>query len=289
MYAHEAIAMALYLGPMGLIIGLVKLARSLSQPKDRRNPLTRDLLREPGHTVRAELDDVRSDLVGMMAATSPLPLFAYVELQGQHWQTTWVVVFGVAVLAGFIYLVRSIFRLVKRARELHLGLDAEVAVGQELTTLMSEGFWVFHDVKGEGPFNVDHVVVGKHGVFAVETKGRAKRIREGGDGHRVTVKDGRLEFPGWVETKPLEQAKRSAVWLGKWLSSAIGEPVSVTPVLALPGWYIERRSRSDVAVINGKSPQGYFKNSGATAITEKQVLQIKHQLDARCRDVSAGA
>ncbi len=289
MYAHEAIAMALYLGPMGLIIGLVKLARSLSRPKDRRNPLTRDLLREPGHTVRAELDDVRSDLVGMMAATSPLPLFAYVELQGQGWQATWVVVFGIAVLAGFIYLVRSIFRLVKRARALHLGLDAEMAVGQELTTLMSEEFWVFHDVKGDGPFNVDHVVVGKYGVFAVETKGRAKRIRESGDGHRVTVKDGRLEFPGWVETKPLEQAKRSAVWLGKWLSSAIGEHVSVTPVLALPGWYIERRSRSEVAVINGKSPQSYFKNSGATAITEKQVLQIKHQLDARCRDVSAGA
>lgn len=281
--------MALYLGPMGLIIGLVKLARRMYRPKDRRSPLTRELLREPGHTVRAQLDDVQSDLVAMMAATTPLPLFAYVELQGQQWQATWVVVFGIAVVVGLVYVVRSIFQLVKRSRRLRLGLDAEMAVGQELTTLMPEGFWVYHDVKADGPFNVDHVVVGKHGVFAIETKGRAKRIREDGEGHRVTVRDGRLEFPGWVETKPLEQARRSAAWLGKWLSSAIGEPVSVTPVLALPGWYIERRSRSDVAVINGKGAAGYFKNSGATTITEKQIMQIKHQLDARCRDVAVRA
>ncbi|OIQ80546.1 nuclease-related domain protein [mine drainage metagenome] len=284
-----AIAMALYILPIGLLLALVKLARRLSRHKDRRNPLTREHLRQPGHTVRAALEDAHFEILATAMATAPLPLFIYVELQGAHWQTTWLVIFGIFIAVGSAQLARKIFLLVRRSRKLQLGLDAEVAVGQELTALMPEGFWVFHDVKGGGPFNVDHVVVGRHGLFAVETKGRAKRIRESGGGHRLTLKDGRLEFPGWVETKPLEQARRNAAWLGEWLSSALGEPIRATPVLAIPGWYIERRSRSDVAVINGKSVAGYFTKSGAAELTEKQVAQIRHQLDARCRDVALHA
>ena len=39
---------------------------------------------------------------------------------------------------------------------------------------MRDGFAVFHDVPGDKAFNVDHVVIGPQGVFAVETKGRGK-------------------------------------------------------------------------------------------------------------------
>ena len=101
--------------------------------------------------------------------------------------------------------------------------------------------------------------------------------------------NGRLEFPGWTETQPLEQARRNAGWLGKWLSSAIGGSVRAQPVLALPGWYIDRKSRDEVAVINAKSPERYFTKAGGAELTDKQVQQIRHQLDFRCRDVPARA
>ena len=89
--------------------------------------------------------------------------------------------------------------------------------------VLREGFWVFHDLPGDGPFNVDHVAVGPQGLFAVETKGRPKGARGDDAGYRVVLRDEVLEFPGWRERKPLEQARRNAKWLGDWLSSAIGE------------------------------------------------------------------
>ena len=39
---------------------------------------------------------------------------------------------------------------------------------------MLQGFHVYHDFPAEG-FNIDHIVVGAKGVFAVETKTRSKR------------------------------------------------------------------------------------------------------------------
>lgn len=281
----EALAMALYLAPMGLFIALFRIVRWLKTPTDRRTPLTREFLREPGHSLRKELEDVQSDLIALMAATGPLPLFMYVELQGRHRSTVWVAIFVVLTASGLVYLTWRIAHLVRRSQALRLGLAAEMAIGQELTDLMPSGFWVFHDVKGDGPFNVDHVVVGTHGVFAVETKGRAKPILERGDGHRVTLVEDRLEFPSWVEREPLLQARRNAAWLGQWLTSAIGEKVHVRPVLALPGWYVERKSTCDVAVINGRNARGYFTHTSPSTLSPAVVARIKHQLDARCRDV----
>ncbi len=54
-----------------------------------------------------------------------------------------------------------------------LGPDCEMAVGQELNNPMCAGYRVYNDVPAEG-LNIDHVVVGRNGVFAVETKGRSK-------------------------------------------------------------------------------------------------------------------
>ena len=68
----------------------------------------------------------------------------------------------------------------------------------------------------------------------------------------------RLTFPGWVETEPIEQAKRQARWLEKHLALATGERYAVTAVLALPGWYVENTVRINdqmVRVVNPKNTQ----------------------------------
>jgi hypothetical protein len=180
----------------------------------------------------------------------------------------------------------KIVRLVERARNLRLGLEAETAVGEELNLLMKQGFGVFHDIPGDKAFNVDHVVVGPNGVFAIETKGRAKLARKGDkSAYSVELRDERLHFPDWAGREPLDQATRNADWLRKWLSSAVGEPISVKPVLVFPGWMVERKGKSDVAVISGKECVGYFPKAKFATLSPKQMQQIAHQLDARCRDV----
>ena len=89
---------------------------------------------------------------------------------------------------------------------------------------MRQGYYVFHDVNLDvttNKFNVDHVVLGKSGVFAVETKGRTKPVKGDAKVNANVKYDGtQLNFPNWVEAEPVEQAKRQANTLQKWLSSS---------------------------------------------------------------------
>ena len=63
-------------------------------------------------------------------------------------------------------------------RRLKLGLLGERAVGEQLSSLAGVGYHVFHDVPGDGDWNVDHVVVGLAGVFAIERMQRIRRLIE---------------------------------------------------------------------------------------------------------------
>lgn len=289
------VAFALYTVPFAVLVGSAVVARRFFHRRDRRNPLTRGLLRSPGHTLSKQLDDIATDITGYAAAGAPMPLFFYAiwqlqsEFTGVRQSPVTSTLYVVAAVAMLAFLVWKIVGLVRRGRDLRLGLEAELAVGQELNQLMKDGFTIFHDVPGQERFNIDHVAVGRQGVFSIETKGRAKPIRGDSAAYKVTFENGRLMFPGWVETEPIAQAQRNAEWLGKWLTSAVGEPVTSKAVLMLPGWYVDRKSPSEVAVMSAKDPRGFFLKQKSAALTDKLVQQIVHQLDARCRDVEIRA
>lgn len=118
---------------------------------------------------------------------------------------------------------------------------------------------------------------------------RAARSRPRWRRHRRPYQvryDGKqLVFPGWTEIKPLEQARRNADWLRKWLSSAVGVPIEVKPVLMLPGWYVERTSPPRIPVMNGTNCRNFFLKAREQPLSDQLIRQIVHQLDARCRDV----
>lgn len=260
----------------------------------RRSPLNQMLLRGPGESVFNALDDTRIDLLLYMTMlpTAPLLLYALHVSQsyflGASESGLRIGMDGLAVVGFVCYSIIKINSLLKRAQKLRLGYEGEVAVAQELNQLMRDGAYVFHDVPAEG-FNIDHVIVSPKGVFAIETKGRMKPKRDRGKEDAKVVFDGqRLQFPGWSETAPLDQATRQARWLEQWLSSAVGEKVWVKPVLALPGWYVELKGRSDVVIINGKNASGTFSKLFHTALSEEIIKRIVHQLEQRCRNVEPG-
>lgn len=154
-----------------------------------------------------------------------------------------------------------------------------------MNQLLRDGYDVYHDFPAE-KFNIDHIIIGPAGVYAVETKARRKPATGDGQFDAKVVYDGRkLHFPDWVETKPLEQARRIAQWLSRWLSSAVGDSVNVQPVIALPGWYVERQSPNGFPVINPKNIRSILKSSRNKALDESMVTRIVHQIDQRCRDV----
>ncbi len=137
-------------------------------------------------------------------------------------------------------------------------------------------FNVYHDFNAEG-FNIDHIAVGPTGIFAIETKGRAKRSKTENENWKVEFNGKKLKFPGWTETKPVEQARIQANWLKKWIQQATGENLNVFPVLAIPGWYINRKGNSDILIYNGKNPS--FLEKRNAILTEKQVRTVSFQIE----------
>lgn len=104
-------------------------------------------------------------------------------------------------------------------------------------------------------------------------------------------KDGRLNFPSWTETKPIEQAKRQALLLrervGQWLTKATGTPVSSTPVLVFPGWYVTSQSKPPFPHLcnkefNHKQLVGTIPTLKTQALTQQQVDTIVYQVAQRC-------
>jgi hypothetical protein len=183
------------------------------------------------------------------------------------------------------YTLLRMIRFIGERRKLRLGYDAELAVGQELTRLMGQGYGVYHDLRGEA-FNIDHVVVGEKGLFAVETKGRSNPTSGNGRADATVEYNGKvLYFPHGKDLATVEQAERQAKWLSKWMSSAVGEPVLARAVVALPGWYVKRTSADGIPVVNPKQFASLFQHIQPRPISAETVRRILHQLEQRCRDV----
>lgn len=283
--------------PVGMMFLLafpcVLLARFVFQRsmKGRRSPLSGMLLRSPGQSLLSQVEDltyeINSDLFGLVM----VPLMFFSVAVGQLYlgilkANIWAIsIYIFAMLAVMLFLVRKLTRHLSQRHNLYLGLEAEMAVGQELNHLMRDGYHVYHDFPAEN-FNIDHVAVGPGGLFAVETKGRFKPDKGRGTYDATVTFDGKmLKFPDWEDRKFLEQARRQAVWLKKWASSAIGENIEARPVLALPGWFVDQKARGDVTLYNGKNPKSWATAHGSKVLNENQIQRIKHQLEQRCRDV----
>ena len=257
----------------------------------RKSPFSSQFLRSPGHSVYDKVDDLKLDVLLYVMFVMAIPLMVISTiymLEAYTGKTLSLVNVSILVLVAIIFLLIQLRRLYYTARNLkrmRLGYEAEVAVGQELNQLMLRGFHVFHDFPADN-FNIDHVVIGPTGVFAVETKGRSKPDTGDGKADARVLFDGEtLRFPHWVERQPVPQTRRQAVWLAQWISKAVGEKVSVIPVLSIPGWFTENRSKSDVRIFFGKQPEKFFLRSFGINLSQVMVNRIAFQIEAKCRDI----
>jgi len=278
------------LGP-AIAIAMLLLRKRWARQR-RRSPLGIDLLRGPGHTLRDQIEEATNDLSSDIFVLMLFPLLivavflAQAHVRGLQGMVPLLPIYVAAVLAVVAWVVRGLWRASSRLDNLRTGYDAEVAVGQELDQLMRQGAAVFHDFPADG-FNIDHVVISRCGVFAVETKGFTKPgDQRGRAGATVTYNGEALSFPRRSTREPLEQAERQAAWLAKWLGNSTGEPVPVVPVLALPGWFVDRKGRGPVRVYSGKELAGLLDAKGVAGPSEEAIRRISHQVEQRCRTVA---
>ncbi|MFV8817137.1 nuclease-related domain-containing protein [Haliea sp. E17] len=261
-----------------------------------KNPLTKSLRRPPGAELGRKLGNAQFE-AGFDAFSVILPCLIpgiiYTVFQGRGhvvFQSTMVGLSAIVACALWFQGAKKFRKRFEEIRTLRLGYECELAVGQELDLLMLRGYRVFHDLQAEN-FNIDHVVVGRSGIYAVETKGRSKLTPTGENStaeFRVTYQSGQLRFPGYTDKTTVPQAARQAQWLSTWLSSATGLNLKAIPLVVLPGWYIELKDRPTVPVIASGYIDGFFSRRYEPLLDDEQLTRVIHQLDAKVRDLKPG-
>ena len=224
----------------------------------RRSPLTDELMHLPGEQAQREADrlmDVADERMLIAVLIGPMILAGWalqkVDAHSFHFGITEAVLLILVLIVG-VWATWSASRVLRARRKYLEGRVAERATAQALASLVSKGCAVYHDIPAD-KFNLDHVVVGPGAVFMIETKSRRKPAARGKANAAVKFNGEALEFPGWRETKSLDQARAQTRWLSEHLYRKTGERVPVEPVLALPGWYVTCSVPSpNVHVINPK-------------------------------------
>jgi hypothetical protein len=278
-------------------LAMVAFIISRRKRREGRFPLGDDmrLMRQPGESLGRKLAQLDEKLSDSMCWAGAVPILAgcLPILLGKWFSSSWAPGWLAAALslfvAGIVWGVSRIGQHIAEYRHVRLGLYGERVVGDQLDELKSKGFRVFHDVPcvgGSGPFNLDHVVVGGGAVVVVETKTRRKKAPEGGGpDHRVTFDGEHLIWPCFTESESVGQVIGGTEWLKKRLKKELALDVQVFPVIAIPGWFVDLKSRGSVIVSNEKPLAGAIRHQCGGTLTASQEDLIARHLSLMCRDV----
>jgi len=269
--------------PAALTIAIIR--REIMQRRaDKRHPFEELKRRPAGESLRLKIEsiDQKIDDKIMLLIAVPAILMGMVLAPRLHGLIPCLILLAISLIWTLSFK-GSLTRLLEERRTYRLGFDGERYVGEELSRLIAHGFEIFHDVPFDG-FNMDHVLVGRQGVFVVETKTRSKPVNKAGDKEYQVVFDGKcLHWPWGQERQEIQQAIDAADTFSKWLSKAVGEQIQVFPILTLPGWWVDPKGFSKaVYVLN---PKQIIKVCGSSAqkFEDTLIKRICYQLDQKCR------
>lgn len=220
----------------------------------KRSPIKDKPLRTPAQSLQERREEILNDKLLMLVVVMTF----FIMLTGYEWwfyfnpaprnpilYTAMTILFS--TYAGF-----RIWHSFPELRRLKLGIEGEKAVGQFLDRLREQGYQVFHDLQGED-FNIDHLIIGRAGIFTIETKTLSKPLRGSStiqfDGNFLKA-NGRL-----LERNPITQAKAQSRWVWQLLEELTAKRYKVKPVVVFPGWYIETSPNAykDVWVLEPKA------------------------------------
>jgi hypothetical protein len=186
-------------------------------------------------------------------------------------------VLGMAIIATGISAI--VFgRLLKKFRRLNRGERGELTVAAALDDLRASGYGVFHDLRREG-FNIDHVLVGPGGVFAIETKFRS------GYGE-IEFRNGEGVFVGGFpeEKDSLKQARASAAEVNKLIQQNCRLNEWVTPLVVFVGdWKIKNNWQTTDARVFTPPRLVRYIGEQQPRLTKSEITLIASHLERSAR------
>jgi len=271
--------------PAFLLFGWLVLSIARLQRRGRRSPLNENILRVPGHSVRRTQTSNVFDVMGNLLGVMWFPFLGYAAYKSGNLNIYVVAMPTVLMTVWFFYRAVNTFGLAIR---LHLALDAETTTGQELNLLMRDGAWVFHDIPYQYG-NIDHVIIGSGGVYAVETKGISKPTdnkKSSSENSVVRIEREELILPHARTGQPIQQAKTHAKWLRNEIHRRFGLSTPVRAVVALPGWMVKGGFDGDCWVVNPKGGNSLRGAVTKSLISESEIQMISAWVEDLARSVA---
>ena len=253
-------------------------ARAAQEPSRRPRRPERDrdqgnqALRRPGQVVVTPVpvpaDQPRREGIGQHLG-SLAHLSADPRRRVWLWRTVIAVVILVGLsIAGFwllgltLAVVVVIADTIIRSRRVFAGpaavrqAAARRSTCRQLGKLERAGYRAVHDIAIPGTEDqIDHLVIGPAGVFAIDSEAWDKRLP-------VRTRNGRQLWHGPFSMKDrLEHARGESEWAAKRLSGALGAPVTVRPAMAVYGPKIhwDVANIRDVDVFSGPRLRRYLR------------------------------
>jgi len=252
-----------------------------SKKRKYRPPVEGSLRRLAGQSVRDERDKLLNDTL----ADYLLLIMIFWLLAGWEWFHRWKPLpAGAEILTGAALLVTAycvvrIFRMRKEIGNLNQAEKGERRVSELLTQLRRKRYVAFDDLLVDQS-NIDHVLVGPGGIFAIETK--AYSIF--GNGCVGVDESGVLRLSNKPALKnPLRQSAASAADIAKILKDRMRRDFDVIPVLIFPGWTLKgAKAETGVIVLNDGMISEFFE-SRPTVLSDDQITNICSHLDQTAR------
>ena len=234
-----------------------------------RSPIKNPVKRQAGQSLSEHIDEFVGDQAFLCVVPVGFAVFGLFigYLRPSHW-LLWLF-FALAIVNLAVRFPR--FR--REAKRMRQGFDGERYVAQIIEKdLVPEGYRVIHDLpieKGERKFNIDHLLIGRNGVFCLETKTWSKPFR----GQTIATYDGSKILLNGKDCccDAVSQARALAKEAQEQIHKLVGVSVKVTPFVVCVGWFVERTAagRSDVLVVNENGLGPFIKNCpGSLAPTE---------------------
>ena len=278
---NQGLSVLLVVGSVYSLLGVLFFKIWLHQKNAKLPVDSKKLKRVAAQTLNEQVNDKIVDVIGLiflsvLIVTMPFAIKGIAEMFASGKFNYFLITL---IVLGFAYVARKLWLKSNDLIKLKLGRDAELAVASELIELQSHGYQVFHDIQADG-FNIDHLVVGPTGIFAIETKGRHKRLKDDIN-YKVKFDNNHLAFPSWFESKPLEQAQNQANWVNKWLYESTGFNTFILPVLCFPGWFIELKQRPPFPIVSHKQIVKTILSMRQVSLNQEQQRAICYQVVQR--------
>ncbi len=210
------------------------------------------IMREAAQRFRDQLERLgREQTIYLSAALVFVVIFAVTFLfppkgmfeELPKWQLILVLaLFGAAA----VYTLYRLIRVLLKKRQLAFVRDANIATGHALQKLNANQNRVFHDVPTSGGI-IDNVVVGRHGIYAVNVV-----PKKPGKTNQVSLHGDKLKFS---DKKVMSVARHGvkSEHLAKEIGKALKHTVRVRTVVVIPGWEVESQASEAYLVVNERN------------------------------------